>query len=382
MTSVTSQQCWQHLSRGDSFFVDEDFSSAIDSYTCCLSSDVNESQLSFRFKALSHRSAANLKLKFMDKALKDAKDALDLYEKDLNVTNLELEQCYARFGISLFESERKSEAMSAFKNAKETALLEGKTIDKYDIWIKKCGGIINNYHVSTKKQSKKSLPSVPKYQYYQNDKIMTIAILEVGVKPENLKVEFSLDKLSVILKKDGVDLTIIYGTLFDAIDVSQCKVKIMQEKVLIKLRKKNSYNWNDLFGNGAKEEDEKSDEDESIPKTKEIPLIDPSKARPYSSQRDWDAIGKDLHKQEEKEKPEGDEALNKLFQQIYGKANDDTRRAMSKSFQTSGGTVLSTNWDEVSKTDYEKEKQAPKGMEWKNWEGDRLPQKDNNNDKK
>merc|ERR1712129_16848 len=129
-----------------------------------------------------------------------------------------------------------------------------------------------------------------------------------------------------------------------------------------------------MGGNGAKEEDEKSDEDESIPKTKEIPLIDPSKARPYSSQRDWDAIGKDLHKQEEKEKPEGDEALNKLFQQIYGKANDDTRRAMAKSFQTSGGTVLSTNWGEVSKTDYEKEKQAPKGMEWKNWEGDRLPQ--------
>jgi len=49
---------------------------------------------------------------------------------------------------------------------------------------------------------------------------------------------------------------------------------------------------------------------------------------------------------------------------------------MVKSFQTSGGTVLSTNWDEVGKTDYEKERQAPKGMEWKTWEGDKLPQKD------
>lgn len=28
-------------------------------------------------------------------------------------------------------------------------------------------------------------------------------------------------------------------------------------------------------------------------------------------------------------------------------ADEDTRRAMVKSFQTSGGTVLSTNWDEV-----------------------------------
>jgi suppressor of G2 allele of SKP1 len=38
---------------------------------------------------------------------------------------------------------------------------------------------------------------------------------------------------------------------------------------------------------------------------------------------------------------------------------------MVKSMQTSGGTCLSTNWNEVEKTDYEKERQAPKGMEWK-----------------
>lgn len=49
---------------------------------------------------------------------------------------------------------------------------------------------------------------------------------------------------------------------------------------------------------------------------------------------------------------------------------------MNKSFQTSGGTVLSTNWDEVAKADYEKERQAPSGMEWRSWEGDKLPMKE------
>ena len=48
--------------------------------------------------------------------------------------------------------------------------------------------------------------------------------------------------------------------------------------------------------------------------------------------------------------------------------------AMKKSFQTSGGTVLSTNWKEVSSKNYEEEKQAPKGMEWRTWEGKKLKQ--------
>ena len=81
--------------------------------------------------------------------------------------------------------------------------------------------------------------------------------------------------------------------------------------------------------------------------------------------KNWDAIGKQAEQEEKDEKLEGDAALNKLFKQIYGDADDDTRRAMNKSFQESGGTVLSTNWKDIGKE--KTEVKPPKGMEHKHY---------------
>jgi hypothetical protein len=107
---------------------------------------------------------------------------------------------------------------------------------------------------------------------------------------------------------------------------------------------------------------------------------------PYSGKKlDWDALDHAVREEESKEQPGGDAGLQKLFQTIYKDANpvrtalparsapaqggltvcalQEQRRAMIKSYQTSGGTVLSTNWDEVKNKDYEKEIQPPKGQE-------------------
>lgn len=64
--------------------------------------------------------------------------------------------------------------------------------------------------------------------------------------------------------------------------------------------------------------------------------------KPFS-RKNWDAIIDEFEKEEEK-----DQDVNDLFKQIYESGNDEVKKAMNKSFQESGGTVLSTNWDNVA----------------------------------
>lgn len=57
--------------------------------------------------------------------------------------------------------------------------------------------------------------------------------------------------------------------------------------------------------------------------------------------------------------------LGSFFKKIFAGGDEDTRRAMMKSFVESNGTVLSTNWKEVGAKPVECT--PPEGMELHKW---------------
>jgi suppressor of G2 allele of SKP1 len=132
-------------------------------------------------------------------------------------------------------------------------------------------------------------------------------------------------------------------------------------KVKLELKKEiENFNWVNLEIN--------KDNNNNInavnnPKDKVINGYYPSSSK---IKKDWNQLDKEIEKELKEDTKDSNEGMWNLFRQIYEQGDEDRRRAMIKSFQTSGGTVLSTDWNDVKTKDYEgKDRpEAPKGQEW------------------
>ena len=296
------------------------------------------------------RAICNYKLHKFELSLKDF-DLLDKdekYKKDFNY--------YLCRGKVLFYLSKFVECKMTLNNAlhlisstdKESLNLLTPWLNKADVELKE-GGVVD-YNVTNVGQLKII------YNWIQTGTDITIDVTSNhNLNAYDIKLEKKL--ISFIDKKEGTvkyEIKLTNGILpekssFKITSAMKCKLELKKEV--------ENFNWVNLEVNP-------SDDSLNNPKDKVIHGYYPSSSK---VKKDWSQLDKEFDEQEKEDAlKDGNEGMWRLFRDIYAKGNEETRRAMIKSFQTSGGTVLSTNWNEVKDKDYEgKDRpEAPTGQEW------------------
>jgi len=336
------------ITEANAAFVDEDYETALELYAQC----INECPTP---DAYVNRSNTNIKLGNFEEAVQDADAALAMDDKFV--------KGYLRKGIAYFETDSFEPAMEAFKKG----LAVEPENSGLKTWVRKCEAEIKftepNDGAAPPMPTPSGAPAEAimqtmgdkcRYEWYQNTTHVIVTVFAKNRTEEHTQLELQEGEISYCVKFDDDSEFKLCTPLFDLVVPEESTERVVQPKIELKLRKKNDVKW-EAFHRA-----------EGAPMRPMHHVLEQKTVSAYSSKKDWDAIEAESKEIIAQDKPEGEAALNALFQDIYGKADEDTRRAMNKSFQTSGGTVLSTNWGEVGTKDYEEEGiKGPDGMEWR-----------------
>ncbi|KAK9478110.1 SGS domain-containing protein [Lipomyces japonicus] len=191
-----------------------------------------------------------------------------------------------------------------------------------------------------------------RHEWYQNDEAVTFTLF-VKNAPKDAVIDIQSESISISYPlASGSDFGFEIGPLAHEVDPAQSKSLILSTKIELKLRKAVSgIKWTAF---------EKSDAEAAIAASATATSY-PTSSK--SGTKNWDSLAQQ-ELGDSKDNEYGDDASG-FFKSIYENADDDTRKAMMKSYVESNGTALSTNWSEVKKETVKTE--PPKGMEAKKW---------------
>ncbi|KAE9606550.1 putative SGS domain, HSP20-like chaperone, tetratricopeptide-like helical domain-containing protein [Lupinus albus] len=360
-------------------FFDDDFSAAVDLYSEAILLDPNNADL------FADRAQTHIKLNCFTEAISDANKAIHF--------NPSLSKAYLRKGIACIKLEEYHTAKLALQTGASFAPNDSrfaKLIHECDRYIaEEPIGLTSTLSLNgpvaavpptdgshlcdtsagtTKEAERDSLvtqtnevaPTGPKYrhEYYQKPEEVVVTIFAKRIPAKNVVVDFGEQILSVTIDVPGQGAYHYQPRLFGKIVPDKCRIEVLSTKVEIRLAKAEAINWTSLEYSK-----------DVLPQKITTPTVQSERPTYPSSKprtRDWDKLEAEVKKEEKEEKLDGDAALNKLFRDIYQSADEDMRRAMSKSFLESNGTVLSTDWKEVGSKKVEGS--PPEGMELKKWE--------------
>ncbi|XP_065869111.1 protein SGT1 homolog [Euphorbia lathyris] len=348
-------------------FIDENFELAADLLTQAINLNPNGAEL------YADRAQANIKLLNLPEAVADANRAIELDNS--------MARAYFRKGTACMKLEE-------YETAK-AALEIGASLDpgnlRFKNLIKQCEECIAEEAANLSRQASEATtkvvpmedvqqadvlpsqppivtPTKPKYrhEFYQKLDEVVVTIFAKGLPANAVTVDFGEQILSVSISVHGEDAYHFQPRLFGKIIPDKCRYVVLTTKVEIHLAKTDPIHWTSL----------EYSKDTTVVWKINVASGTGSNRPSYPSSKpkavDWDKLEAEVKKQEKEEKLDGDAALNKFFREIYQDADEETRRAMKKSFVESNGTVLSTNWKEVGSKKVEGS--PPDGMEMKKWE--------------
>jgi len=366
--------------KANNLFVNENFDEALDSYNKAIDADPN------KVDYYVNRAACHVKLNLFTDAITDANTALKLQPNNANA--------YLRKGMALFSLDEFEAAKQAFE--------KGQSLDSsntsFKTWIRKCDAELHVEDTVTTTTTTVTPPSAiptplptpistpmqttptpiqttpdpipPKpqvapekkmrYEWYQNITHVTVTLFVKNAKKEHCNINIQPKFLDVSINLGSGSEFDLDLDLCDSIIPEQSSIQYLSTKLEIKLRKANESKWESLEApvGTTKIATRKWDDTSGVDKHT-YPSSNPK------GRVNWDKVAQDEIKKYGDDKLEGDAALNKVFQDIYSNGSEDQKRAMMKSFVESGGTVLSTNWDEVGKS-YVKGS-PPSGLEMHDW---------------
>ncbi|KAI5957914.1 SGT1 [Candida margitis] len=349
------------------------------------------------FQAFLKRSVAYQKLKNLDQAKGDISTAFTIANDRGRRSDIGL--CYFKLALVYYQEKKIKMALSQFKKAQEYDCKES-TIE---FWKNKCEFDLKNHpewdveesddgdddvdvfqtqDSDVVEEKKKDLPKIeelsvdedetkpPKEQrendakgstnvdvinkiaplnvkirddWYQTNEEIIITIYAKNVKEDKLDVHFEQNSVSISFPgATGSEYNYNLDPLYAEIDAAESKYKLYSTKLEITLRKKESGKWPSL----EKEQDASTQEEPN------------ATAYPSSSKKkiNWNNFKVDDDKDGEQKD---------FFQTLFKDMDEDSRRAMMKSYVQSNGTVLTTNWEEARNKEFETS--PPEGMEAKKW---------------
>uniref|UniRef100_A0A060SXS3 ARAD1A06886p n=1 Tax=Blastobotrys adeninivorans TaxID=409370 RepID=A0A060SXS3_BLAAD len=192
-----------------------------------------------------------------------------------------------------------------------------------------------------------------RFDWYQNSNSVNVSLFLKNVPKESANVEFrDHEAIVTCAQPSGGKFEYVLGKFPLPIDVTQSSFRVFSTKIELNLVKKTGDKWNAVTSD--------------VPQESTVSLDDMRKALnepalpPVNGAKNWDALAsQELEQEGESEDP------NDFFKQLFANADEDTRRAMMKSYVESNGTALSTDWNSVKTGKVETS--PPDGMTAKSW---------------